>query len=181
MSKVDIMPDLKRTQLNEIVSSIRSFYKDRPMDLGHWEYTGTVTKGQYFGFAYFISNNLDKKFYVGRRQMFHTPDNPKSSNYGKENKWRRYVGSSKDLQTDIKTLGKEHFSFIIIDFYKTREGLHYAESYLHEALRVKTKSNDKRQKMFYNKLPSWTVGDTIPDEDITKKTEDFIALFNSKY
>ena len=49
--------------------------------------------------------------------------------------WQTYWGSSKDLLADIKTLGKDKFQRVIIDFCDTKKQLTYAEIYHHEAYR----------------------------------------------
>ena len=87
---------------------------------GHWCYIGAGkldTKA--FGFLYLVENKLNGRKYVGIKQ-FRFSKNRASD-------WENYVSSSKWLQRDIKTLGKDNFKFFIIGVYPDKQSLKYAE------------------------------------------------------
>jgi phosphoribosylaminoimidazole-succinocarboxamide synthase len=46
----------------------------------------------------------------------------------KESDWRTYTGSSKELNADIEKLGKDKFTFTILELYDTKWELSYGET-----------------------------------------------------
>jgi hypothetical protein len=109
-----------------------------PDQLGHWLYETKFRQSEWFGFIYCITRNYDKKFYIGKKQLNINGLKTKlvkgkrvpNTRYGKTTDWKTYTGSSDILNKDISELGKSCFTFEIIDCYKTKGGLYYAEAYL---------------------------------------------------
>lgn len=105
-----------------------------------------------FGFVYKITNTQTGKFYIGKKAFFH---NKKKKLTKKElaeqtgpgrrsttkveqvdSGWRDYYGSSKELLADIKSLGKDKFKRVILDFCETKKQLTYSEIYHQMVYRV---------------------------------------------
>ena len=93
--------------------------------MGHW--TGKVPDTKKEGFIYCIySEKLG--FYVGKKNFRvkgHSDD-----------KWKIYTGSSKYLNDCIRTNGKHHFQFIILESYDTKQGLAAAEAWTQMVLKT---------------------------------------------
>jgi len=91
------------------------------IDIGHWQTDQTIDTKKYVGFVYMINNNADGRKYIGRK---------KYKVKKKKDDWRTYTGSCKELNEDIKRLGKDKFTFIILKQYETGPELNYAEAKL---------------------------------------------------
>lgn len=101
----------------------------------------------YFGFVYQITNLVDGRLYIGRKQYHKYRKGKKVG----EMDWHNYTGSSKRLNDDIKKHGKDKFEFKILRQYKTRGGLVYGEANLlhkRNALTARLEGSDKR--LYYN-------------------------------
>lgn len=151
-------------------------------EIGHWSFYGSFHKEfdteVYFGFLYIIENKSTKQYYIGKKQ-FRNKGAKKSKNYNKELSWRTYTGSSSSLNSDIKRLGKENFSFEIIDLYKTKGGLYYSEAYCQMVLGSMTEyKEDKKTPVFYNQQIAAIR--FVPKEAITLNTEKFIRNFKRR-
>jgi len=102
------------------------------MDLGHWNFNGKIPD-DVFGFVYIITNKKNGKKYVGKKQMFRKIKRPPLKGKKRnridfvENDWKTYTGSSDTLNDDIKKIGKDNFSFEILNFYKNKSQLSYYE------------------------------------------------------
>lgn len=148
-------------------------------DLGHWEWSGhKFHPADYFGFTYCIENTRNNTFYIGKKQFYHK-GKKKSRTFGKEMNWRGYVGSSKSLKEDIKKYGKKHFKFDMIDLYKTRGGLYYAEAYLQMATGCMVEYNEKGEARFYNRQIAAIR--FRPTEFPTKKTVAYVNKLKKRY
>lgn len=91
------------------------------MDCGHWKLTeGVDIDENTFGFIYEITNVLEKKIYIGKKQckskIKRKPLKGKTRARRdiKESDWKTYTSSSEKLCADIQRLGKENFTFIIL-------------------------------------------------------------------
>lgn len=95
-----------------------------------------------FGYVYLITNKLDGRIYVGKKQFSHKKTRRISKRAIKATKtrkrievsfidsgWISYWGSSKDLLADIALLGKENFTREILQFCKSKSDLAYWEVY----------------------------------------------------
>lgn len=105
------------------------------MDLGHWTLSeGISWKDDVFGFIYEITNKINGKFYIGKKQcsrkIKRKPLKGKSRNRidHVESDWKEYFSSSNDLQEDIKKYGKENFTFTILRLCDSKWELSYFEA-----------------------------------------------------
>lgn len=88
----------------------------------------------YVGFIYLIQNTVTGRLYVGKK-FFHSkktlpPLKGKKNRRVKyvESDWKTYWGSCKELLEDIKELGYNNFSRIILGCYKTKWECSYQEA-----------------------------------------------------
>ena len=92
------------------------------------------------GFIYEITNIKSKRFYIGRKILFNTTKTRISKREKtqtktrktfkkviKESNWLNYTGSSKELNDDIKTLGKKAFKKEILKFCFSKKYLNFCE------------------------------------------------------
>lgn len=102
-------------------------------DLGHWTTTLTVPETAY-GFIYMITNLVNDRKYIGKKQMVSKRTRPPLK--GKKRKriefvesdWKTYVSSSNELVNDLQKLGKEKFKFEILRFCDNKSQLAYYEA-----------------------------------------------------
>lgn len=103
------------------------------MDTGHWTIHGTIPEDA-FGFIYEITNTVNQKKYIGKKQMVKRIK--RAPLKGKKRKridlvesdWKTYTGSSDRLNADIEEHGKEAFTFEILKFCNSKFELSYFES-----------------------------------------------------
>lgn len=148
-------------------------------DFGHWKYTGKFRVSEQFGFVYCITRRSDGKFYIGKKQL-KVQGLKKSKDYGKEKAWRFYSGSSSYLNGDIEKLGKDAFDFEIIDLYKTRGGLHYAEAYLQMVSECLTTRLPNKEQEFGSYNGQIAAIRYIPQEELTDRTRRYPAKIKRK-
>lgn len=147
-------------------------------EMGHWQYPYKFNPKEWFGFLYCIENKETKQFYIGKKQFFYH-GKKKSKTYGKEMSWRTYVGSSVDVKKDLKLYGKEAFNFEIVDLYKTKGGLYYAEAYLQMLSDCMTEYAETNIPRFYNRQIAAIR--FVPKEIPTKRTKMYISKIKRKY
>jgi hypothetical protein len=119
---------------------------------GHWDimpYLLDQDPTKSHGFIYCVENTETNKLYIGRKQTVQL-GKKSSKTYGKVTNWKTYMGSSKHLTDDIKSLGKDKFKFIILEFYQTRGGLNYAEIAFQVKCDVMTAKLPNGERQFYN-------------------------------
>lgn len=150
-----------------------------PDKMGHWTFGRKFRASEWFGFVYCITRKSDGKFYIGKKQLI-VRGKKRSKGYGKEHAWRTYTGSSENLKKDIKKLGKDAFDFEIVDLYKTKGGLYYAEAYLQMLSDSLPKKFDDDSDEFasYNA----TIGAVrfVPKEDVTYKTRTYVSKIRKR-
>lgn len=103
------------------------------MDLGHWVTYIDIIEN-FYGFVYVITNTINNKKYIGKKQAL--TKLKRKPLKGKKNKrieiietnWKNYTSSSAELNADILKYGKEHFTFEIIRFCKSKSELAYYEA-----------------------------------------------------
>jgi hypothetical protein len=103
-------------------------------DLGHWQLKTEFIPNKPYGFIYIITNNINSKKYVGKKQILTNKKRPPLK--GKKNKrsnivetdWKTYTSSSNELNNDIKLYGKENFTFEILKFCSSKSELAYYEA-----------------------------------------------------
>lgn len=114
--------------------------------MSHWLYKGQIfneVPDGAFGFIYRITNNVTGKKYIGRK-YFYTTRRIKVAGKTRrtvktvESKWQTYTGSSKLLTEDIKTVGKDKFTFEILAIGYTKGQVNYLEDNLQHKLNVLT-------------------------------------------
>ena len=102
-------------------------------DYGHWNNLPTdFEPSNWFGFVYRITRKDTGRKYIGKKQI-HSYRRKKVK--GRKNrkrviteaKWREYTGSCDELNLEIKTLGKEKFSFEVLKLCKTKGELTFSE------------------------------------------------------
>lgn len=150
-----------------------------PNDIGHWTFSKKFRVSEWFGFLYCITRKEDGKFYFGKKQL-RVLGKKRSPNYGKEHSWRTYTGSSDILNKDIKKLGKDAFTYEIVDLYKTKGGLYYAEAYmqmLSNALPLKMPHDDEEYASYNAQIAAVRF---IPKETPTYRTRSFVSKVNKR-
>ena len=120
-----------------------------------WTYQGTTFTSDdindFFGFVYRITNLQDGRQYIGRK--YFTPRRKPRGGKRRvtsESDWKRYYGSSPELKSDVKRLGKENFRREIISLHETLGKVNYEETkqlFLHNVL---TESLDNGVPAYYN-------------------------------
>lgn len=104
-------------------------------DLGHWT-TQLLTEFAEipFGFIYRITNTVNNKQYIGKKQCKSTvklkplKGKTKKRHVVKETDWKEYTSSSRELNEDIIAHGKECFKFEIIRWGDSKFDLAYFEA-----------------------------------------------------
>ena len=144
---------------------------------GHWDSDVPMDPGKYFGFVYLITNLINHKKYIGKKQYVHggktyhkKADGKKQTNYrkGVQTDWRTYTGSSKDLNADIEALGVDNFSFEVICEYKTKGMLHYAEVMLQNDVQVLAAKLPDGTREYYNR--STAAMKFLPPDEVSDET-----------
>ena len=103
------------------------------MDTGIWKVYEAIPENA-FGFIYEITNTINGKKYIGKKQM--TRKIKRKPLKGKKRKridyiesdWKTYTGSSDALNLDISTLGIDKFIFKILKFCNSKFELSYFEA-----------------------------------------------------
>ena len=98
-----------------------------------WVYKNTTFTsddiGDFFGFVYRITNLQSGKQYIGRKYFYQfRKPRGKSRKVKSESDWKKYYGSSDELNTDRKTLGNECFKREIISLHTTKGLVNYEET-----------------------------------------------------
>jgi len=148
-------------------------------EIGHWKASRSFNPSANFGFLYCIHNTVTNQFYWGKKQFFHG-GKKKSVTYGKEMTWRTYTGSSEHLKKDISLYGHDKFSFEVVDVYRTKGGLYYAEAYCQMVSEAMTEHlEDELTPRFYNRQIAAIR--FVPKESITDKTRKYIKSIKRRY
>ena len=120
-----------------------------------WTYKGAAFTSDdidgFFGFVYRITNLQSGKQYIGRK-YFTQRRKPRGGKrkVTSESDWKKYYGSSEELKSDVKRLGKSAFRREIISLHKTLGKVNYEETrqlFLHNVL---TESNADGTPAYYN-------------------------------
>ena len=125
------------------------------MDMGHWEFPQEFNPEEWYGFVYRIIELNTGKEYIGKKQ-FHSnltkavKGRKNRKHYKKESNWRKYTGSSVELNKSIELYGKDNYTFKIESLHKTKGSLHYREvevQIMEDVLRTKLPSGIRK---YYN-------------------------------
>ena len=85
--------------------------------------------GDFFGFVYRITNLQSGKQYIGRKYFYQfRKPRGKSRKVKSESDWKKYYGSSDELNTDRKSIGNECFKREIISLHTTKGWVNYEET-----------------------------------------------------
>ena len=98
-----------------------------------WYYKDTAFTsndiGDFFGFVYCITNLQSGKQYIGRKYFYQfRKPRGKSRKVKSESDWKKYYGSSDELNTDRKSLGNNCFKREIISLHTTKGWVNYEET-----------------------------------------------------
>ena len=98
-----------------------------------WVYNNTTFTsddiGDFFGFVYRITNLQSGKQYIGRKYFYQfRKPRGKSRKVRSESDWKKYYGSSDELNSDRKSLGNECFKREIISLHTTKGWVNYEET-----------------------------------------------------
>lgn len=120
-----------------------------------WIYQGEIFKSSniqdYFGFVYLITNKINFKKYIGRKNFFtYRKPKGKKRKIKQESDWKKYYGSCDELKEDIKLLGKENFNREILSLHKTQGKLNFEETRLQFLHNVLIESLDNGEPAYYN-------------------------------
>lgn len=121
---------------------------------GHWIFDEPLDKRN-AGFIYMIRDIELGKGYIGKKQFVGAG----KLNRGVESNWMWYTSSCKDLVAAIKKRGKDNFEYLVLEQYKTKGALSYAETWTLMAAETPT-----NRHIWYNLLVnkvSWNVKEAI--------------------
>tara|TARA_B100000131_G_scaffold64300_1_gene60668 strand:- start:3524 stop:4018 length:495 start_codon:yes stop_codon:yes gene_type:complete len=120
-----------------------------------WIYQGTAFTsadiGDFFGYVYCITNLQSGKKYIGRKYFTCRRKPPGGKRkVTSESDWKKYYGSSKELKSDVKALGKSAFKREIISLHSTLGQVNYEETRQLFINNVLTEAADDGSPAFYN-------------------------------
>lgn len=128
-------------------------------DTGHWIIKEGVELGEdAYGFIYEITNTVNGKVYIGKKQcMYRKKKRPlkgkkKNRIHMEESDWKTYTSSSNYLNEDIVKYGKDKFIFKIIKQCYSKWELAYFE--IKEQIEREVLLSDR----FYNGIMNVRIG-----------------------
>lgn len=120
-----------------------------------WTYNGKYFEsddiGDSYGFVYRITNLGNGKQYIGRKYFWqHRKPRGKSRRVKSESDWKKYYGSSDELNADRKEIGNEYFRREILSLHKTKGQVNYEETKQLFLNNVLTEALDDGGPLYYN-------------------------------
>lgn len=91
--------------------------------------------GKYTGFCYLITNTLDDKKYIGKKQFTKTKTmkplkgKTRKRRFRVQSDWREYFGSNDELKADVKEKGADNFTREILHLCTSKAETSYWETY----------------------------------------------------
>jgi hypothetical protein len=126
------------------------------LDNGHWIFPEQMGGKEYSGFVYLIRDNYMGRFYLGKKSYRST----RGAKAGQEMNWRYYKSSSKLLKEMLGERPKSEFDFFVLEQYRTKGTLSYAETWSLCYVEAPT------SELWYNHLiekVSWRVKEPISE------------------
>ena len=120
-----------------------------------WHYKGTAFTsddiGDFFGYVYCITNIESGKQYIGRK-YFYQKRKPRGGKrrVTSESDWKRYYGSSAELNSDRKLLGNSAFKREILSLHTRLGDVNYEETKQLFLNNVLQESLDNGEPAYYN-------------------------------
>jgi len=120
-----------------------------------WYFEGTPFVSEdiddLYGFVYRITNLQNGREYIGRKYFwsFRKPRG-KSRRVKSESDWKKYYGSSDELNADRKEIGNEYFRREILSLHKTKGQVNYEETKQLFLNNVLTEALDDGRPLYYN-------------------------------
>ena len=120
-----------------------------------WHYKGTAFTsddiGDFFGFVYCITNKQSGKRYIGRK-YFKQKRKPRGGKrrVTSESDWKKYYGSSAELNSDRKLLGNSAFKREILSLHTRLGDVNYEETKQLFLNNVLQESLDNGEPAYYN-------------------------------
>jgi hypothetical protein len=87
--------------------------------------------GEYYGFVYIITNNINKRMYVGKKFFYSLRSKivkGKKKRMKLPSDWQKYYGSNEVLKKDVIDFGKENFTREIIHLCISKGECGYLEA-----------------------------------------------------
>lgn len=102
------------------------------MEVCPWTFRGEkfeeADAAKYAGFVYLITNKTDGRMYVGKKFFWGMRKQKGKTRRSKtESDWRRYFGSCKALQDDVKSLGAENFTREMLSLHTLKRDVNFCE------------------------------------------------------
>jgi hypothetical protein len=123
---------------------------------GHWQFSEQMGSIDKIGFIYVIRDNYMGRFYLGKKSYRGSG----KLNKGVESKWRSYMSSSNTMKEMFHERDLKDFDFIVLEEYKAKGALAYAETWSLCFVEAPTTPN------WYNKrieAISWSVKERVTD------------------
>ena len=120
-----------------------------------WLYQGTAFTsddiGDFFGFVYRITNVENGRQYIGRK-YFYQFRKPRGKNrrVKSESDWKKYYGSSDELNEERRRIGNDAFRREIISLHTSKGRVNYEETRQLFINNVLTEALDTGDPKFYN-------------------------------
>jgi len=87
--------------------------------------------GEYYGFVYIITNNINKRMYIGKKFFYSLRSKivkGKKKRMKLPSDWQKYYGSNEVLKKDVIDFGKENFTREIIHLCISKGECGYLEA-----------------------------------------------------
>ena len=121
MTEKDITPIVMTTTDTQIDYENPWLYKGKPFL--------SEDIGEHYGFVYCITNILTGRRYIGRKYFWSLrKPRGKSRRVKSESDWKKYYGSSDELNADRKQVGNQAFTRTILSLHETKGTCNYEET-----------------------------------------------------
>jgi hypothetical protein len=104
-----------------------------------------------YGFVYCITNTDNNKKYIGRKYFWqHRKPRGKTRRVRSESDWKKYYGSSEELNEERRRLGNNAFRREILSVHESKGRVNFEETrqlFLHSVL---TEALDNGEPKYYN-------------------------------